>query len=245
MKWRRRPQIRRGTATDRLARWEDLWRTALHSAGGTEHNGMKQYANDGRGDDVTQIPRCELPQECRPVRTREDLLPEYRGTPIEDLFAYHNFGASFRRHTEAELLIGTCMDSRIWLRIPPDFALELRVGGANLRGLEFQVSLAIALRGVSSVCLIGHDDCAMTGMKTRQAEFIRGLVENGGWNRRYAQRHFKLHTRFEIEDTMGFVRTEALRLSQHYPRIVVAPLFYSVVNRALYQVDAGMSEHSW
>lgn len=203
---------------------------------------MKQSTNIERADDATQSPSCEPPKGCSHVRTCDDILPEYRGTPIEDLFVYHNLGASFQRHARAELLIGTCMDSRIWLRIPPDFAYVLRVGGANLRGLEFHVSLAIALRGVSAVCLIVHDDCAMTGIKARQAAFVRGLVENAGWNRRDAESHFKLHSRFEVGDATGFVRAEALRLSQRYPRIVVAPLFYSVVDRALYQVDVGISE---
>ena len=69
-----------------------------------------------------------------------------------------------------------------------------------------------------------------------QAAFVRGLVENAGWNHRHAQSHFKSHSGFEIGDALGFVRAEALRLSQRYPRIVVAPLFYSVVDRALYQV---------
>ena len=41
---------------------------------------------------------------------------------------------------------------------------------------------------------------------------------------------------------MGFVRAEALRLGQRYPRVVVAPLLYSVVDRTLYQVNAGTSE---
>ena len=203
---------------------------------------MKQSTNIERADDATQSPSCEPPKGCSHVRTCNDILPEYRGTPIEDLFVYHNLGASFQRHARAELLIGTCMDSRIWLRIPPDFAYVMRVGGANLRDLEFQISLAIALCGVSAVCLIGHDDCAMTGIKARQDAFVRGLVENAGWNRRHAQSHFKSHARFEVGDAIGFVRAEALRLSQLYPRVVVAPLFYSVVDRALYQVDVGISE---
>ena len=242
MKWRRRAQIRRGTATDHLGFWEGLWSTVLHASEGSEQNALKQYTDNERADDATQFSSCELPEGCRPVRTFDDILPEYRGTPIEDLFAYHNLGASFQRHPGAQLLIGTCMDSRIWLRIRPDFAYVLRVGGANLRDLEFQISLAIALCGVSAVCLIGHDDCAMTGIKARQDAFVRGLVENAGWNRRHAQSHFKSHARFEVGDAIGFVRAEALRLSQRYPRVVVAPLFYSVVDRALYQVDVGISE---
>ena len=242
MKWRCRAQNRRGAAPDRLAFWQDLWSAVLHTSEGSEQNALKQYTDNERTDDATQFPSCDLPEGCCPVRTCDDILPEYRGTPIEDLFAYHNLGASFQRHAGAELLIGTCMDHRIWLRIPPDFAYVLRVGGANLRGLEFQVSLAIALRGVSAVCLIGHDQCAMAGLKAQKAAFVRGLVENAGWNHRHAQSHFQSHVRFEVGDAMDFVRAEALRLSQRYPGVVVAPLFYSVVDRTLYQVNVGISE---
>ena len=82
----------------------------------------------------------------------------------------------------------------------------------------------------------------MAGLKAQQAAFVRGLVENVGWNRRHAQSHLQSHVRFEVGDAMGFVRAEALRLGQRYPRVVVAPLLYSVVDRTLYQVNAGTSE---
>lgn len=236
MKYRRRAQIGRGNTTDRLADWEGRWDTVLHVSQ-AKHHAPKQSPNVEGGDNAMQPPSCEPPEGCRHVRSFDDILPEYRGTPIEDLFAYHDLGASFQQHAVARLLIGTCMDNRIWLRIPPDFAYVMRVGGANLRDLEFQISLVIALRGVSAVCLIGHDDCAMTGLKGRQAAFVKGLVENAGWNRRDAQGHFDSHARFEVGDAIGFVRAEARRLSQLYPRIVVAPLFYSVVDRTLYQVE--------
>ena len=195
-----------------------------------------------RTPDTAQSRARQVPPECRPVQARDDIVPAYRGTPIEELLAYHNLGAPFQQHPTAELLVGMCMDYRMLLRMPPDFAYVLRVGGANLRGLEFQISLAIA-HGVTAVCVIGHDQCAMSGVVDRGPTFVRGLVEHGGWSNRDARNHFKTHApHFEIGDVIAFVQSEALRLSRRYPRIVVAPLFYSVAEHVLYQVDMSESK---
>lgn len=181
---------------------------------------------------------AETPPGCRPVQAHDDILPRYRGTAIADLLAYHNLGASLREYARPELLIGTCMDYRISLRMPPDFAYLVRVGGANLRGLDFHLSVAVAFGGVRAICLIGHDECAMVGVAERQDAFVRGLIENGGWRRRDARNHFLAHApHLEIGDAPGFVRSEAVRLSQRYPRMVIAPLYYTVAERLLYQVD--------
>lgn len=174
---------------------------------------------------------------CRPVRTRDDILPVYRGTPVEELLAYHNLEAPFRHYAKPELLIGTCMDFRIQLRIPRDFAYVVRVGGANLRGLEFHVSLAVA-SGVKAICFMGHDECAMRAVVNREEAFVRGLVEHAGWGEHEAQIHFETYSsRFAIGDEIDFVRSETARLNRYYPRMLVAPLFYCVRERVIHQVD--------
>ena len=183
-------------------------------------------------------PEREVPLGCLPVESPDDVIPAYRGTPIEELLAYHNLGTPFEQHPKPELLIGTCMDFRILLRIPRDFAYVLRVGGGNLRGLEFHVSLAVA-SGVRAICLIGHDQCAMRGVADRNQAFVRGLVEHAGWSDHEAQIHFETYSsRFVIGDEIEFVRSEAARLNRYYPRMLVAPLFYCVSERVLYQVDS-------
>ena len=179
----------------------------------------------------------QVPSACRPVQAYDDILPAYRGTPIEELLVYHNLGSPFKQHPKPELLIGTCMDFRILLRIPRDFAYVLRVGGGNVRGLEFHVSLAVA-SGVRAICLIGHDQCAMSGVVDRDQAFVRGLVEHAGWSDHEAQIHYETYcSRFAIGDEIDFVRSEAGRLGRYYPAMLVAPLFYSVSERVLYQVD--------
>ena len=172
-----------------------------------------------------------------PVNDESDILPVYRGTAVGDLLAYHNLGAPHRRHTEAELLIGICMDHRLQLRIPPNFAYMLRCAGANLGMLEFDVPFAIAVGGVRSVCLIGHDGCRMVGVASKREAFVSGLVDNVGWDRHRAEEHFARHaSRYGFQDVVEFVWCEAKRLRDTYAGITVAPLVYSPGHRSLCQI---------
>jgi carbonic anhydrase len=177
------------------------------------------------------------PATILPVRREEDILPAWRATPIGDLLRYHDLGAPHREYQRAALLIGMCMDHRAALRIPERFAYVLRAGGANLRRAEFKVSFAIAVGGVRHACLIGHSDCGMVGLPARRAAFVAGLVENAGWSAEEAERHFDLHApEFGIDDAAAFVRVEAARLRARYPKVLVAPLFYTVEDGLLHQV---------
>ncbi len=173
-----------------------------------------------------------------PVREAEDTLPAYRGTPIGDLLAYHNLGAPHRTYDGAELLVGMCMDHRKRLRIPERFAYVIRVGGARILPLEFQISFAIAVGGVQAIALIGHDQCGMVDLDTRRDEFIQGLVQRAGWERSEAEAHFdRLAGRFEIGGAVESVIREAAELRRKYPAIAVAPLMYLLSDGLLYQLD--------
>jgi len=172
-----------------------------------------------------------------PIRHRDDILPAYRGTPVADLVAYHNLRSPHRSYDQAELLIGMCMDSRIVLRIPDNFAYILRAGGGNLQRIEFKVSYAVAVGEVRTICLIGHDQCGMVGLRARRDVFVNGLVENGGWARREAEQHFdQFSAVFEIGDPAAFALSEARRLRKRYPRVMIAPLIYHVRDGLLYEI---------
>ena len=79
------------------------------------------------------------------VQTENDILPQYRNTPISKLLEYHNLDRKFETYQKAELLVGMCMDNRKHLHMPDNFAFIIRSGGANLRYSEFKVSYAIAV----------------------------------------------------------------------------------------------------
>jgi len=172
-----------------------------------------------------------------PITKREDIFPELLDTPIGLLLEYHNLNREYETYTQAQLLVGMCMDNRKHLRIPDNFSYIIRAGGANLRYSEFKVSYAIAVGGVKHIALIGHTNCGMVNLMARRELFIKGLVENAGWEKDWAEEHFMhFSPMFEIGNEVDFVLSEAKRLRLRYPKIQVAPLIYKVEDNLLYQV---------
>ena len=173
-----------------------------------------------------------------PITSRAAISPEYRDTPIGFLLEYHDLNREYETYSQAQLLIGMCMDNRKHLHIPDNFAFIIRAGGANLRYSEFKVSYAIAVGGVRSIALIGHNQCGMVNLMERKDIFINGLVDNAGWDREWAEQHFsQFAPMFEIGNEIDFVLSEAQRLRLRYPKIQVAPLLYKVEDNLLYQVQ--------
>jgi carbonic anhydrase len=172
-----------------------------------------------------------------PITKREDVFPELLDTPIGLLLEYHNLNREYETYTQAQLLVGMCMDNRKHLHIPDNFSYIIRAGGANLRYSEFKVSYAIAVGGVKHIALIGHTNCGMVNLMVRKEIFIKGLVENAGWEKDWAEEHFMhFSPMFEIGNEVDFVSSEAKRLRLRYPKIQVAPLMYKVEDNLLYQV---------
>lgn len=171
------------------------------------------------------------------VNSVDDIFPVYKNTPVGRLLGYHNLAHDYEAYTQAQLLIGMCMDNRKHLHIPDNFAFIIRAGGANLRYSEFKVSYAIAVGGVRSIALIGHNQCGMVNLAARKEAFIQGLIENAGWEPELAEQHFmNFAPMFEIGNEIDFVLSEAQRLRMRYPKIQVAPLLYKVEDNLLYQV---------
>ena len=169
------------------------------------------------------------------VSTRDDIPPGYRKTPIGLLLEYHNLERPFESYTNAQLLVGMCMDNRKHLHIPDNFAFIIRAGGANLRYSEFKVSYAIAVGGVRCIALIGHTQCGMVNLVERKGQFVRGLVENAGWEHSSAEEHFQSFApMFEIGNEVDFILSEVRRLRSRYPKILVAPLLYRIEENRLY-----------
>ena len=172
------------------------------------------------------------------ISRKEDIFPHYRETPIGLLLEYHNLERSPDVYTNAQLLVGMCMDNRKHLNIPDNFAFIIRAGGANLRYSEFKVSYAISVGDVRYIALIGHNNCGMVNLNARKDQFINGLVEKAGWNSKWAEEHF-MHfaPMFEIGNEIDFVLSEAKRLRLRYPKITVAPLLYKVEDNRLYLIN--------
>lgn len=175
--------------------------------------------------------------EIIPVNYRDDILPEYRGTPVEALLEYHNLGRAIGTMPAPQMLIGMCMDSRKSLRIPNDFAFVLRTAGANMRDNEFRISYAISVGGVRTIVLIAHTDCGMAKLDQNREQFIQGLMDAAGWDESRAVKHFEDSApKFGMRDEVDFVLKEAARLRAIYPRIKIVPLLYRVEDDLLYQL---------
>ncbi len=165
-----------------------------------------------------------------PVNSPDDIIPPYRGTPFEELLAYHNLGAPQPETTgSARMLIVACMDNRKELHIPPEFAYVIRTAGANITDSEFSISYAISVGGVRHIAVIAHTHCGMAHVDEKRDAVIAGLVEHAAWTEADASAHFDAHvSHYHVGDPAEFALSEAVRLDAMYPPIRVAPFLYSV-----------------
>jgi carbonic anhydrase len=169
------------------------------------------------------------------ILSNEDILSEYRQTPIGLLLEYHNLNRPYDVYDSAQLLVGMCMDNRKHLHIPDNFAFIIRSGGANMQYSEFKVSYAIAVGHVRHIALIGHNNCGMVNLISRKKEFITGLVQTAGWDKERAEEHFTHFTpMFEIGNEIDFILSETKRLRNRYPKIIIAPMIYLLEDNRLY-----------
>jgi carbonic anhydrase len=166
-----------------------------------------------------------------------DIPTVYLSTPIGLLLQYHNLNREFENYSEAQLLIGMCMDNRKHLHMPDNFAYIIRSGGANLRYSEFKVSFAISVGGVKHIALIAHSNCGMVNLASQKDKFIEKLSENGGWTIEQAEEHFNNYApMFEIDNEIDFILSETNRLRQRYPKVQIAPMYYKVEDNLLYLI---------
>lgn len=171
------------------------------------------------------------------VANKQDIPVNYQNTPIGLLLEYHNLNLNFETYSNAQLLIGMCMDNRKHLHIPDNFAFIIRTGGANLRYSEFKVSFAIAVGGVTHIALIGHSNCGMVNLASKKIQFIEKLSENGGWTLEQAEEHFNNYApMFEINNEIDFILSETSRLRLRYPKVLIAPMYYKVEDNLLYLI---------
>jgi carbonic anhydrase len=173
-----------------------------------------------------------------PVNTVSDVLANYRGTAVERLLRYHNLKEPLPPTSGTpEMLIGMCMDHRKDLTIPSEFAYVLRTAGGNLRDSGFEISYAVAIGGVQTIALLAHTDCGMAHVTQKRDAFVRGLVDRAGWKEPSALMQFTAYAaHHEIGDPVQFALTETMRLRAVYPRVMIAPLLYTVEDDRLMQI---------
>lgn len=174
----------------------------------------------------------------RNIEKKTDIPEIYQNTPIGLLLEYHNLKRPIDPYSSPQLLIGMCMDNRLSLHIPENFAFIIRSGGTNLKYNEFHISYAIAIGGIRHITLIGHTQCGMVNLNDRRDLFIQGLENNAGWTKVDAEKHFYQFSQiFEIGNEIDFILNETRRLRQRYSNIQIAPMIYRVENNLLYLIQ--------
>ena len=172
------------------------------------------------------------------INSAKEIPSKYQNSPISKLLEYHNFQKPLNASEKPELIIGTCIDNRIQLRIPRKFAFVVRAGGANMKYNEFKISYAIALGNIQHMVLIGHNQCGMSNLIERKDQFIQGLVKNAGWSIQQAEKQFNTESsESEIGNEVDFILQETNRLQKLYPKIIIVPMIYLVEDNRLYLVQ--------
>lgn len=172
--------------------------------------------------------------QLQKIMSANDILAEYRNTPIGELLEYQNLDKQFEIPPKPQLLVGMCMDYRKKLNIPEKFAYIMRTGGASLKGKEFNIAYAIGVGHIQYMVIIGHDHCGMSDIGVHRDEFVNGMAQHAGWTKETAAGYFDKEVgSFDIGDEMEFTIKEVTRLRKLYPGIVIAPLFYLLGDNSL------------
>ena len=173
------------------------------------------------------------------ISSEKDIPQWLRGTPISMLLATHNLGTRFRlaQHQLPPLLIGTCMDYRVSLNIPKDFAFIIRIAGANMRDQEFPIAFALSSKKVKAIAIIGHTECNMAELNDKKNAFVSGLEAALKWTPEKAGEFFDSSVdQFNIGTVVPFILQETVRLRGQFPDVIIAPLIYDVTNGKLYLI---------
>lgn len=159
------------------------------------------------------------------------MLPE----PIEILLQSHNQGQFFPPFDRPVLAVVTCMDFRIQLHMPENFAFVLRTGGANPAPVEPYLAFSVARMGIGAIALIGHTDCAM--------QYPDPYVLNHLPTNEHHIQHYRAQiAALAIGEVEPFTRRQARKLTARLG-LPVVPLLYRVEDHRLVVLDAHTPAH--
>lgn len=163
----------------------------------------------------------------------EGIPPEWKGTPIEDLIAAHNFDKPIEPSESPRLLIVSCIEYRFSPQVPHSFAYVARKAGSRLIGEEFSLAYTAA-KGVKHIALIGHNDCGMTKVNQAKPLLIDALVDQG-WDKTAATLYVNANAPSHmIGDELESLEIEFKRLSELFRKVTIAPLFVSIASSHLH-----------
>jgi len=77
----------------------------------------------------------------------------------------------------------------------------------------------------------------MINLMSKKDEFIKGLVDTGGWEKYLAEEHFyQSEPIYEIKNEIDFVLKETRRLRLKYRKVTVVPMLYRVKTNQIYLI---------
>lgn len=174
----------------------------------------------------------------RDINRKEDIPAVHRSSPAGLLLEYHNLERPYDRYSKPALIIGTCIDFRVNLRYPENFAFCIRAGGANMHDNEFFLSASMALGSIRHFAIIGHSDCAMVNLTGRRQQIEEGLEAFGGMDAQEAGPFLERSLeKYEIVHEIEFLIKETVRLSSMFPGLEIVPMYFRVEDVSLCLVE--------
>jgi carbonic anhydrase len=184
-------------------------------------------------EDLSATSNFNFGTRLKQINTPDDIPEKWRGTPIADLIAAHNFDKPIESTGVPKLMLITCIEYRFQPEIPNEWAYVNRCAGGRLSGSEFSVSYIIA-KGVRHMALIGHNDCGMTKVYEFREKLIDALVGQK-WDRERAEDFVEQSSaKFAMKDEIDGQKREFMRLHQLFPGLEIAPLFVSIASMRLH-----------
>jgi len=153
-------------------------------------------------------------------------------TATEKLLEYHNKSLTTEHYDDAEILIITCLDNRIDLHIPKKFAFTIRIAGANPKSVMPNIAFIIS-RGIKSIALIGHTDCAMSDEAKIKETFFQGYhsIDLPGEK---VEEYFKLNILPSIfTDLNENLKENKKYLKSKFPELNIQAMIYDIETHVL------------
>lgn len=176
---------------------------------------------------------AEMSARLIEIESSVDIPERWHNTPIEKFIQAQNFGYPLVGSEQPQVLISTCIEFRYALPIPAKYAYVIRTAGGRLEGQEFAVGYVLT-KGVRNILLIAHDDCGMTTVRQKIPHLVDAFVEQD-WEREAAQKYVEHHAGVSgIDDELDSLETEYHRLKQLFPKVHVAPLFLTLVDKKVH-----------
>ncbi len=187
-------------------------------------------------DDLSATRSIKFGSRLVQLESPEALPQRWRGTPIEDFIAAHNFDKTVRTSSEPKLLVVSCIEFRFTPQIPRNFAYVIRTAGGRISqipGSEFALAYILA-NGVRHIVTVGHNDCGMTKVHAFKPRLISALVEQG-WDSDKAEKCIEDNSdRFAMKDEIDALEFEFIRLRSLFKNVEIAPLFVSLSSTRLH-----------